>query len=77
MSFDEYLDRLDYKLDYWMDTMYWSDSFDTYKLFDLILSQAESENINITDKDTVDYDTVLYNLYRVTEKGLSWHSCKV
>lgn len=71
MTFSEYLDHLDYKLDYWMDTMYWSDSFDTYRLFDLILSQAESENIIIVDKDTVDYDTVLYNLYKVTEKGLS------
>lgn len=54
-----------------MDSMHWSDSFNTETLLQIGLKEAAADEIELTGLDSFDYDTFFYNAYQCTEKGLS------
>ena len=53
------------------DEMFWERSFKTDTVFDCMTDKAKNLGINLTDKESWDYDTFLYDAYQCTEKGLS------
>lgn len=57
--------------DIYADEAYHMDYFSTEKAFQWILRLALENNIEISDKDQTDYDSILYEAYESTEKGLS------
>lgn len=57
--------------DTYCDAAYWSDEFSCEKAYKWLLRLAARQNVILVDKDTVDYDSILYPSYKDTEKGLS------
>lgn len=71
MTFNDYLNFMGFDLDRMIDEMYWNGGVNTERLFELVLEHANDNNIELVDQDTVDYDTLLHDIYDLTEKGLS------
>ena len=74
MKFFDYFDLLwdtDYRIHNLIDEMYWDGGCNTDVMFDYVLKCANSDGVQIVDKDTVDYDGELFHAYHIAEKGLS------
>lgn len=72
MTLAELTEYYDSDLATMISEQYWSDGVDTEALFNALLRWAASDDITVTDADTVDYDTLLYDIYQNDpDKGLS------
>jgi hypothetical protein len=72
MLFEDALDCYDEQLATRICDMYWENNgdCDTDALFEFVLRCAKADNVRITDEETCDYDRLLYNVWRCTEKGI-------
>lgn len=55
----------------YIDESFWERTYNTEKAFDWLLHMAQLDGYTISDELTVDYDSVLWDIYTNTEKGLS------
>lgn len=73
MTLKDYVEKLENGNDYdeIFDEMYRSGSgFSSSKMLKFVKDEAKKENIELTDEDSFDEDT-LYDIYKAAEKGLS------
>lgn len=68
--FESYVNG-DYKFDTLIDEMYWDGDVNTDYLFKYLVDSAKKNEVVLSDVDTFDYDSFLYDVYENTEKGLS------
>lgn len=70
MTFEEYTETL--ANEGWLSTYfaerYWDGGLDTDRCFEIITESAILSGVFISDIETVDYDTLLSDWYRDTEK---------
>lgn len=74
MTFEDFFDNFVWYSGDWdeyCDEAYWADDFSSERAYQWILRLATIQNITLVDKDEVDYDSMLYQFYQDTEKGLS------
>jgi hypothetical protein len=73
MTFEDFAEMLysDGWLPTYFDERYWEGGLDTDACFELLVSFAASDGIEVVDLDSVDYASLLSSWYRDTEKGLS------
>jgi hypothetical protein len=55
----------------YIDSAYWSDSFDTEEAFQMMMDSAQENGILLDNVDEFDYDRFFYEIYKDSEKGLS------
>lgn len=71
---DDFFDSIydDNALRTWFSDMHWDSGIKTDAVWDDMLAKANDLGYELIDKDTWDYDHVIYNAYRNdSDKGLS------